>query len=360
MTQLSFRESLSLYLTLLQIPLVLIHVYLVGRQSKRANGRPLNRVLNDEIAHFVLSHLSIRQLQAVSGTSLVGYSKWAKQNKIAHVVDELGNGARLMWIGARDTDYVVIYCHGGGFVGPLSDFQVEFWYRVRQAISKIHNGARLGVAILQYSLHPASFPTQLDQLLCAVQHVMDIGVPPSQIFLAGDSAGGNLVLQFLSHILHPSPLAIATPALRSMTGFRGVCLISPWVMPDNVLDSDKENAANDLVPAQCLRAWQAAYLSQVPNSHRAYIQPIDASPQWFDGLDTLVRRVLVTVGGKEILRDSIQRLAEVLKGSHSDSQLDIQDDGVHCDVMFDIGAKSTAPHPVERRIIEWFAECLEG
>lgn len=151
----------------------MICVCLFGRHSKRANGRPLNRVLNDKIAHFVLSRLSIQQLQAVSGSSLAGYSKWAKQRKIAHVIDEIGNGARLMWVGARDTDNVVIYCHGGplckaamnlgqfnffylggGFVGPLSDFQVEFWHRVRQAIAKNHNGAKLGVAILQYCQYP--------------------------------------------------------------------------------------------------------------------------------------------------------------------------------------------------------------
>jgi predicted secreted hydrolase len=34
-------------------------------------------------------------------------------------------------------------------VGPLSDFQVEFWYRVQQALLK-SKGVKLGVAILQY------------------------------------------------------------------------------------------------------------------------------------------------------------------------------------------------------------------
>ncbi|KAJ7728974.1 alpha beta-hydrolase [Mycena maculata] len=340
MAKLSFQESLAMTLTLLQIPLVLVYASLFGRWSKRANGRPLNRVLHDEIAHFVLSRLSIRQLQAVSGSSLAGYSEWARQKKIAHVVDELGNEARLMWVSARDMDYVVIYCHGGGF----------------QTISKKQNGVKLGVAILQYSLHPESFPTQLDQFVLAVQHVMAKGVPPARIFLAGDSAGGNLVLQLLSHIRDPSALASTNPSLSNMVGFRGVCLLSPWVMS---CIPKKRMMPSTWAPAKSLRVWQEAYMAVVPDSHRVYIQPAAAPSQWFDGPDEVVGRVLVTVGSKEVLRDSIQDLAAVLQNSHRDFQLDVQEGGVHCDPMFDIAAKSTAPHPVEQNIIEWFAQRIE-
>ncbi|KAJ7079509.1 alpha beta-hydrolase [Mycena crocata] len=359
MSALSFRETVAMNLALLRIPLLALYVSLFGRWSKRANGRPLNRVLHDEIARFVLLHLSIRQLQHVSGSSLAGYTKWTKQKKMAEVIDELGNDARLMWVGSRETDHVVIYCHGGGFVGPLSDFQVEFWHRVQKAISKGSTG-RLGVAILQYSLSPASFPTQLDQLLLAVHHIMSLGVPPSEIFLAGDSAGANIVLQLLGHVLHPSPSVGATPLSKEMMGFRGVCLISPWVMTNEVLNSENENEVFDLVPITTLRHWQNVYLADVPDSQKVYIQPDISSPAWFNGLAKVTARVLVTVGNKEVLRDAILGLATVFGEVHGDFQLDTQDGGhgVHDDPMFDIGAKSTRPHPVEERVIQWFAGSL--
>ncbi|KAJ6601090.1 alpha beta-hydrolase [Mycena vulgaris] len=346
MAGLSFSESVAMNLTLIQIPF-LIYVSLFGRWSQRANGRPLNRILNDATAYFVLSHLSIWQLQAVSGSTLAGYAKWAKQRKIKEVVDDLGDEARLMWVGSREADHVVVYCHGGGFVGPLFDFQVEFWYRVQQALLK-NKDLKLGVAILRYSTHPASFPTQLNQLLLAVQHVLAMGVPASKICLAGDSAGANILVQLIGHILHPSPMVSQSPSVSSLTGFAGICLISPWIMPNDVRKNDD---SFDLVPAKCLGLWTDTYLSKIPDAHRVYVQPATASQGWFSGLDRVGSRILITAGRKEVRYDSIIRLSQNMQEMHGDAHLDLQDDGVHCDVMFDIGAKSQAPHPVEKRVI---------
>lgn len=92
--------------------------------------------------------------------------KWTKQKQLEPVIDDLEQDARLMWVGPRETEHVIIYCHGplvflcvpklllcflegGGFVGPLSDFQVEFWYRVQQGLRQTKN-LKVGVAILQY------------------------------------------------------------------------------------------------------------------------------------------------------------------------------------------------------------------
>ncbi|KAJ7126281.1 Alpha/Beta hydrolase protein [Mycena epipterygia] len=369
MSSLSFRESLGIILTLLQTPFFLIYFFLFGRWfSERANGRRMKRVLYDEIGYFLISRLSIRQLQAatLSGSPAAGYARWAKQKRIAQVVDELGNDARLLWVGARETEYVVLYCHGGAFITALSDYQIEFWYRIQQVIFKNHNSMKLGVAMLQYSLHPAPFPTQLNQLLLAVQHLMSLGVSPANIFLAGDSAGGNLVLQLLSHILHPVPPINLVPApsssSSSMMAFRGMCLISPWVMDmadDNVRESEKINDARDVLPAKALRCWQDAYLGGVPAAQRAYIQA-GAGAADFDlaSLDKVVKRVLITAGSHEVLCDSIRGLHQVLENVYGDCELYVQDGGVHCDPMWDIFTKATAPHVVEERVVEWFVENL--
>ncbi|KAF7356524.1 Alpha beta hydrolase fold protein [Mycena venus] len=356
MAGLSFSESVKMNLTLIQIPFFLIYVSLFGRRSKRANGRPLNRVLGDQAAYFVLSHLSIRQLQAVSGSTLAGYAKWTKQRKFDQVVEELGSDTRLMWVGPKETENVVIYCHGGGFVGPLSDFQVEFWYRVQQAVLK-SEGLKLGVAILQYSTYPAAFPTQVNQLLSAIQHVVSLGVPPSKICLAGDSAGANIVLQLLGHALHPSSLISQSPSPGTLAGFAGVCLISPWALPSSVW---KDDDSYDLVPSKSLGLWMDTYLSTTPDSHHVYVQPDIASQGWFSGLDKIANRILITAGRKEVLYDSIIRLYETMEKAHADIQLDVQEDGVHCDAMFDIAAKSTAPHAAEKRVTDWLSETLKA
>ncbi|KAJ6460907.1 hypothetical protein C8R45DRAFT_1108730 [Mycena sanguinolenta] len=231
-----------------------------------ANGRPLGRVLGDQVAYFVLGRLSVRELQAVSGSSLAGYTKWAKQKKINSGVDNLESDTRLMWVGPKDADHVIIYCHGGGFVGPLSDFQVEFWYRIQQALSN-SQGIKLGVAILQYSTYSVTFSTQVNQLLASIQHVTSLGVPPSKICFSGDSGGANIVTQLLGHILRPSSLVAQSPSPESMARFAGICLISPWTFPSSVRKTDD---SFDLVPAKCLGLWMDTYLSTTPDS---YIRP---------------------------------------------------------------------------------------
>ncbi|KAJ7092593.1 hypothetical protein C8R44DRAFT_750147 [Mycena epipterygia] len=98
----------------------------------------------------VKMNLTLIQIRFVG----VDFGSIRRQRKIKEVVDGL-DGAHLMRVGPRETDHVVIHCHGGGFVGPLSDFQVEFWYRVQQALLK-------------------------------TKHFMTMGVPASKICLAGD------------------------------------------------------------------------------------------------------------------------------------------------------------------------------
>ncbi|KAJ7707583.1 hypothetical protein B0H17DRAFT_1325386 [Mycena rosella] len=321
----SFPESVAMNLTMIQLPFFMIYVSLLGRCSKKANGHPFNRVLNDKTEYYVLSYLSV-QLQAISGSSLMAYANWAEQKKLKEVVDDLGD-TRFGWVGPRETKHVVIYCHRGGFVGPLSGSQVEFWYRIQQALKKKKN-LKLGVAVLQYSTYPAFFPTQLNELLLAIEHLMSMGVSPPKIRLAGDSAGANIIPQRLRwHLLNL--------ALREY------------------------DDSFDLVPAKCFGLWTDTHLSTTPESHRVYIQPDTAPKGWLAGLHKITKRILITAGRNELLYDSIVGFSEAVKEVHGDVRLDMQDGGVHCDAMFDIGAGSTAPHSIEKRVTDWFAETLE-
>ena len=61
----------------------------------------------------------------------------------------------------------------------------------------------------------ATLPMQLTQIVLAIQQLLSTGLAPNNIQLIGDSAGGTLVLQLISHILHPvadvPTLSIASP-----------------------------------------------------------------------------------------------------------------------------------------------------
>ncbi|KAK7025235.1 alpha beta hydrolase fold protein [Favolaschia claudopus] len=354
MKRLGIIEWLKLHWTLIQIPFVLLDTFLWGRWSKRANNRPFRRIAADRMAYFILSRLSIRQLQAISGSSLNAYATWAEKSRVERIVDELGNDSCLMWLGSKYADHVVIYCHGGGFVGPLSDFQIAFWHRMQQALKT--RGVKLDVAILQYSTYPAAFPTQMNQLHSAIRRVTSMGVPPSKICLGGDSAGGNIILQLLGNLLHPSSLIAPSISNSVLSNFAGICLISPWTLPSSIRDEDD---SFDLVPAGTLSQWMDTYLAATPEAHHVYVQHESAPQNWYDGLDKIAQRILITAGRNEVLYGSIVELFEAMEKAHPDVEMDVQENGVHCDVMFDIAAKSKIPHSREEIIANWLHASFE-
>ncbi|GAW04531.1 alpha beta hydrolase fold protein [Lentinula edodes] len=320
--QLRFSEKLGLNLVLLQIPFLLLYTLLVSRWSKNNKGKPINRLLFDRTARFVLENLSVRQLPAASPTSEEMYFKWISEQKLKPVIDKLILDASLMWVGKEGMNYAMIYCHGGGYIGPLSDFQIEFWHRLQVSLQSQEPGVQLGVAVLDYSLYPAGFPTQLHQLISAITQIISSGLPPSHIFLAGDSAGANIIIQLIGHLLHPSPQITEHLELPrgGHGGFAGICLISPWVLSNTESKSERINDLFDLLPTKCLANWKNVYMASVlAPSDQFLVQPNDAMEGWFK---------------------------------------DIQ--GVCSSVMITADNTSKNPHPMEQRVFQWFqANILE-
>ena len=131
------------------------------------------RSLGDTAFRFVSDRLSAAQFQYALGTSEHVYRKWAKQNRLPAHVEPVGEDARLLWIGPRRTERVVLYFHGrqilaeddhrvnrfhgtgGGYLIPLSDFAASFWNHARQEFER--NGMHVGVAILNYCKSRKSF-----------------------------------------------------------------------------------------------------------------------------------------------------------------------------------------------------------
>jgi len=99
-------------------------------------------------------------------------------------------GVPAEWIvaaGARP-NRVILYLHGGGFRMGSVDSHRELMQRLSAAA-----GAR--VLGLDYRLGPEHpFPAPVEDALAAYRWLLDSGIPSGCIALAGDSAGGGLVL----------------------------------------------------------------------------------------------------------------------------------------------------------------------
>ncbi|RDB17645.1 putative steryl acetyl hydrolase mug81 [Hypsizygus marmoreus] len=315
--------------------------------TKRKSWR---RILGDSSFRFIAGWLNMRQLQYCFGTSLHVYETWARKNRLPILVEEIGTeNVRLLWVGPRRTDRVVIFFHGGGYVVPLQDFSVSFWNYVRLELGRRH--LDVGFAILNYSLVPtATFPTQLIQAVTAVKYIIDSGVEPRNIQIVGDSAGGNLALAFLAHMLHPLD---SVPRISLTSRISGVYLMSPWVSFTGDTGSHMINDNTDVVGAKTFAYCGRKVMTGVPESLRVYLEASKSPGSWFKGIDELVKRILVSAGGAECLRDDIIEVAKQLSRNHQHVELDIQEGSVHNDPYYDFFVGEKKMGDLTPRIVDW-------
>jgi len=296
------------------------------------------------------------------GTTLGVYEKWAKYNGIQTRVDEIGENARLLWFTERRTEKVILYIHGGTYCLPLQYFAASFWAKAVDTIN-YDTQSQIGLVALNYSLIPtAYFPTQLKQTVLAIQHLISCGTTPDNIHIVGESAGGALILQLLSHILHPvSGDGVPQLTLGDGAKLGSGCIMSPWVSLNGKTGSHLANSDSDVLPAS---TW--AYLGEqssrsLSNSAtiRPYLEALSTPEGWFSGIDGIVKRVMVTVGENECLRDDVLEVARKL-GNDGDGFLTtvLDRNGVHNDQYLDIMAGEQPQGDLVAKIILWLKEGL--
>ena len=189
--------------------------------------------------------------------------------------------------GAR-TDQTLLYIHGGAFViGNPTDY--------RSLSGELGRAAGVSTVSLDYRLAPEHpFPAAVDDCVAAYRALLEGGIKPADIVLAGDSAGGGLVI---------ATLVAARDAGLPMPA--GALTISPWVdlaCTGNSMQS--KIAADPSITREGLLANAELYLQGKPLT-----TPL-ASPLYADlrGLPP----VFVQVGTAEVLLDDSIRLVGAL------------------------------------------------
>jgi acetyl esterase/lipase len=209
-----------------------------------------------------------------------------------------------------DLGRVVLYLHGGGYVGGSPTAYRTLWSRLASAA-----GAR-GVAPA-YRLAPENpFPAAVGDALAAYRDLLHQGVQPADIAVAGDSAGGGLAVALL---LAARDAGLPMPS--------SVTLLSPWTDLACAGASMASRAAADpsLTPAG-LRRRAADYLA----GHDA-ADPL-ASPVGADltGLPPM----LIHVGTAEVLLDDATRLATRAAACDVRTSLEVWPAMVHVFALF--------------------------
>lgn len=207
--------------------------------------------------------------------------------------------------GVSETAGVILYFHGGSFI-YASARTTHRELIAREALAAGHR-----VFAPEYRLAPEhQFPAAIDDAFAAYRALVDSGMSPSKIVIAGESAGGNLTLVTL---LRARDSGVPLPA--------AAVLVSPFIDQTDHSGSMRVNARFDWAEISDFERWTETYLQ----GH----DPRDplASPALGDlrGLPPL----LVQVGGAEMLLDQVTRFADQAKNAGVTVQFSVYPDMIH-------------------------------
>jgi acetyl esterase/lipase len=181
---------------------------------------------------------------------------------------------------------------------------------------------------------------------------------PSNIIIAGDSAGGNLVLQVASQMLHPHPSLPTAPVLQEPFG--GALLISPWVEFSTDAPSYERNDKRDVMPASTYRLFEDAVRPGITDETRQHLEPGVAPRGWWNGLERVFSRVLVTAGEHEALIDQIQAAAAAItEDGVKDTTVFVQPRGVHEDFILAFAVGEGGIGDDYKIVVSWVSETLK-
>jgi len=249
---------------------------------------------------------------------------------------------------------------------------MEYLSRLVVDMNSLSDGLLISIFVPAYTLAPeAVFPTQLKQAAAVLSYLLvDHNRSPSSLMLAGDSAGGNLVLSLLSHIRYPHP-DISEISLK--TPLRGTLLLSPWVSFDTNHKSFMRNAQADSLVPNMLRKWSSMYLGTnigeddpgVVTGGNQYSEPLRADSTWWKGMHVTTGDVFLYGGEDEVFIDGLKEFASKFQegwtaagGVSHDIHLEFVENDAHIgpimDVMLRYNEKSGAQLALER----WLRERL--
>ncbi len=195
-------------------------------------------------------------------------------------------------------DAAILYAHGGGYLFGSLDSH-------RHMVAELGRAANCVALALDYRLAPEHpFPAPVEDAVAAYKHLLAQGFAPERIAIAGDSAGGGLVVAAM--------VAIRDAGLPQPGG--GWCL-SPWIDMEALGESMETRAVADpMVQRAGILEIARAYLGGAdPRSPLA--APLYADLTGFAPL-------LIQVGAAETLLDDAIRLAQ--RAGAADVRVDLQ------------------------------------
>lgn len=203
-------------------------------------------------------------------------------------------------VGATD-NRAVLYLHGGAFtMGSCTTH--------RALASRIAVASHTPVLLPEFRLAPEyPFPAALEDVVATYRWLIEQGIPPQKMIIAGDSSGGGLAIA-LAVLLRekdvPLPAAIA-------------CL-SPWADLELTGESLTTRAQVDPLCSLEESRYHASFYTGKHDARAPLVSPIYAD------LHNLPP-ILIQVGDREILLSDATRLTERARKDGVDAELEVWD-----------------------------------
>ena len=216
-----------------------------------------------------------------------------------------GVSAEWTWTETADRGRVVLYLHGGGYVfGSILSH--------RHLVAEIGRASGSRTLAIDYRLAPENpFPAAVDDALASYRFLLDEDIEPRHIALAGDSAGGGLVVATLVAI---KEAGLPQPACS--------WVISPWVDMEASGETFVSRADTDpMVKREIIVNFAQAYLNGA-DPRSPFASPIYADLRG-------IAPLLIHVGASEVLLDDALKLARTAGAADVSVRLEIWPEMVH-------------------------------
>jgi acetyl esterase/lipase len=216
-------------------------------------------------------------------------------------------GVAAEWVradGAR-RDAAVLYLHGGGYcIGSPNSH--------RHLVADLSRRLRVPVLLLDYRLAPEHpHPAAVEDATNAYRFLLDAGLAPQRMAVAGDSAGGGLSFSTLVSLRDGG---VALPA--------AAVAISPWTdLASDRETFDTRRAHDPMVDAIGLQRMAAWFLAG-QDPHDPLASPLHAE---LNGLPP----VLVHVGDHEVLLADAVGIAGRARAAGVDVTLEVWPEMIH-------------------------------
>lgn len=287
------------------------------RVNKKALSKPswqarmmnaCTRITMKPMMHFG----SVETLRKITGSLDEQSGKSLPQDINAKLVSGPGYDGEWIRIGRSRPKKVILYFPGGGFIMRMP-------VQHRGFVAKICRASKSKALLVHYRLAPETpFPGGLEDCLAAYHDLLAQGIAAENITIAGDSAGGGLVLSTLlalrdegtplpANAIILSPLADLTHSGKSRTFNK---------YKDPVLSTVRTSDMKDL------------YIGEAVPEDR-FVSPVFAD---FDGLPPL----LGIAGSTEILLDDTVMAAEKAREAQVPFYLEIWDEMPHVFAIFSV------------------------